>query len=329
MYNSRTLVGAVVGIVLALASTAFAQEKYPARPITMIVPFPPGGVADQTGRPVAAAMEKILKQPVVIANRAGAGGAVGMAAAANARPDGYTILMALSSISIIPEADKLFGRQPAYQMSQLAPVALVTADPTVLVVPADSPWKSVKDFVEDAKKRPGEIAFSSSGLYGTLHMAMEIFAHAAGIKLKHVPFNGGGPALTALLGNHVQALASGPGPVLPQIQAGKLRALASWGDKRLEALPDLPTFKELGYKDVEFYIWSGLFAPAATPAPIMAVLRETMRKVVADPEFKAQMEKLQTPITYLDAPEFQKFWGKDAAMLATAVQRVGRIEEKQ
>jgi tripartite-type tricarboxylate transporter receptor subunit TctC len=322
------LLGAVIGLAALAGATVASAQDYPSRPITMIVPFPPGGVADQSGRPVAAAMEKILKQPVVVQNRAGAGGAVGMAAAANAKPDGYTILMALSSISIIPEADKLFGRPPAYQMKQLAPVALVTADPTVLVVPADSPWKSVKDFVEDAKKRPGEIAFSSSGIYGTLHMAMEIFAASAGIKLKHVPFNGGGPALTALLGGHVQSLASGPGPVIPQIHAGKLRALATWGEKRLDAMPDVPTFQELGYKDVTFYIWSGLYAPAGTPEPVMKVLRDTMRKVVDDPDFKSAMEKLQTPVNYLDAPEFQKFWDKDAAMLAAAVQRVGKIEEK-
>jgi tripartite-type tricarboxylate transporter receptor subunit TctC len=325
-----TLKAFLLGFLIATASltpsSAQAQD-FPSRPITMIVPFPPGGVADQSGRPVAAAMEKILKQPVVVQNRPGAGGAVGMAAAANSKADGYTILMALSSISIIPEADKLFGRPPAYQMKQLAPVALVTADPTVLVVPADSPWKSVKDFVDDAKKRPSEIAFSSSGIYGTLHMAMEIFANAAGIKLKHVPFNGGGPALTALLGNHVQSLASGPGPVIPQIQAGKLRALASWGETRLAALPDVPTFKELGYQDVQFYIWSGVYAPAGTPEPVMKVLRDTMRKVVEDAEFKSAMDKLQTPVTYLDAPEFQKFWDKDAAMLATAVQRVGKIEQ--
>jgi tripartite-type tricarboxylate transporter receptor subunit TctC len=321
------LSGVIAACAMLFASAAAAQD-YPSRAITMIVPFPPGGVADQSGRPVAAAMEKILKQPVVVQNRAGAGGAVGMAAAANAKPDGYTIMMALSSISIIPEADKLFGRPPAYQMKQFAPVALVTADPTVLVVPADSPWKSVADFVADAKKRPGEIGFSSSGVYGTLHMAMEIFANAADIKLKHVPFNGGGPALTALLGGHVQSLASGPGPVIPQIQAGKLRALATWGEKRLDALPDVPTFQELGYKDVVFYIWSGLYAPAGTPEPVMKVLRDTMRKVVDDPDFKSAMEKLQTPVSYLDAPDFQNFWDKDAAMLAAAVQKVGKVEEK-
>ena len=315
--------------LLAAGWPALAQEKYPSHPVTMIVPFPPGGVADQTGRPLAAAMEKVLKQPVIASNRAGAGGAVGMAAAANAKPDGYTVLMALSSISIIPEADKLFDRKPAYQMDQLAPIALISSDPTVLVVPADKPWKTVADFVADAKKRPGEISFSSSGLYGTLHMAMEMFAHAAGIKLRHVPFNGAGPAMTALLGGHVDALASGPGVIIPHVKAGKLRALAGWGASRLPVLPDLPTFKELGYKDVEFYIWAGVFAPAATPAPVQKILRDAVRATVNDPDFKATMEKLQTPVSYLDAPEFKKFWDKDAGMLAAAVKRVGRIEEKK
>lgn len=318
-----------LALVFAVSLPTLAQDKFPSRAVNMIVPFPPGGVADQTGRPVAAGMEKALKQPVIVANKQGAGGAVGMAAVANAKPDGYTILMALSSISIIPEADKLFDRKPAYQMNQLAPIALVTSDPTILVVPADKPWKTVADLVADAKKRPGEISFSSSGLYGTLHMAMEMFAHGAGIKLKHVPFNGAGPAMTALLGGHVDALASGPGVVIPHIKAGKLRALGNWGDKRVASLPDVPTFKELGYKDVEFYIWAGVFAPAGTPESVQKSLREAVKATVNDPDFKATMDKLQTPISYLDAPEFKKFWDKDAAMLAAAVKRVGRIEAKK
>jgi tripartite-type tricarboxylate transporter receptor subunit TctC len=313
----------------ALPLFAQADEAYPSRPITMVVPFPPGGVADLTGRPTAQAMEKALKQPVVVSNKPGAGGATGMASVATAKPDGYTVLMALSSISIIPEADKLFGRQPAYQMSQLAPVALITADPTVLVVRAESPWKSVKEFVEDARKRPGAITFSSSGVYGTLHMAMEMFAHSAGIKLRHVPFTGAGPAITALLGGHVDALASGPSAVIAHIKAGKLRVLGSWGTTRLAALPEVPTFKELGYKDVEFYIWSGVFAPAGTPAPVMKSLREAARQAVQDPDFKKTMEKLETPVQYLDAPEFQKFWDADAKRLAEAVVRVGKVEEKK
>ncbi|MBI3708172.1 MAG: tripartite tricarboxylate transporter substrate binding protein [Proteobacteria bacterium] len=319
----RATLAALALLVVPLAVAA--QDAFPSRPITMVVPFPPGGVADQTARPTAAAMEKYLKQPVVVANRVGAAGAVGMASVANARPDGYTIVMALSSISVIPEADKLFGRTPAYTLDQLSPLALISSDPTILVVPADSPWKTVAQLVADAKQRPGLIAYSSSGVYGTLHMAMEMFAHAAGIKLRHVPFNGAGPAMTAILGGHVQALASGPGVVIPQIQAGKLRPLAGWGAARVAALPDVPTFKELGY-DIEFYIWAGLYAPAKTPDPVMAALRNAVRQVIKDPNFNTAMENLQTPVSYLDAPEFQKFWDKDAKMLAEAIQRIGKVE---
>jgi len=312
-------------LVLALSAAAQAQD-FPTRAINIVAPFPPGGQADLMARPTASAMEKILKSPVVVANKTGAAGAVGMSFVANSKPDGYTLLMALSSISIIPEADKLFDRKPAYTMDQLIPVALVSADPTVFVVRADRPWKSVKEFVEEAKKRPEGLAYSSSGIYGTLHMAMELFVNAAGIKLKHVPYGGAGPALTAILGGHVDALASGPAVVIPHIKSGKLRPLAVWGDKRIAALPDLPTFKELGY-DIEFYIWAGLFAPKGTPEPIMKKLRDTVRAALQDAEFKNAMAKLETPIAYLDAPEFQKFWDKDAKMLADAIKRVGKIEE--
>jgi tripartite-type tricarboxylate transporter receptor subunit TctC len=310
---------------IGLAAESSGQEKYPNRPITIVAPFPPGGVADLTARPVAAALEKVLKSPVVVVNKTGAAGAVGMSYVATSKPDGYTLLMALSSISIIPEADKLFDRKPAYTMDQLIPIALISADPTIFVVNASRPWKNVKEFVDEAKKRPGEISYSSSGVYGTLHMAMEMLSHAAGISLKHVPYAGAGPALTAILGGHVDTLASGPAVVIPHIKAGKLRPLAGWGDKRVAALPDLPTFKELGY-DIEFYIWAGLFAPRGTPAPVMKVVRESVKEAVSTAEFKSAMEKLQTPIAYLDAPEFQKFWDKDAKMLADAIKRVGKIE---
>jgi tripartite-type tricarboxylate transporter receptor subunit TctC len=314
--------------VLFSVIDGLAQEKYPNRPITVVAPFPPGGVADLTARPVAAALEKVLKNPVVVVNKTGAAGAVGMSYVANSKPDGYTLLMALSSISIIPEADKLFDRKPAYTMDQLLPIALISADPTIFVVNASRPWKTVKEFVEDAKKRPGEISYSSSGVYGTLHMAMEMFTHAAGINLKHVPYAGAGPALTALLGGHVDTLASGPAVVIPHIKGGKLRPLAGWGTKRVASLPDVPTFKELGY-DAEFYIWAGLFAPRGTPEPVMKRIRESVRQAVNTAEFKSAMEKLATPIAYLDAPEFQKFWDKDAKMLADAIKRIGRIEVPQ
>ena len=323
-----TRVLAALGVLVLAAAAVAAQEAYPSRPISMVVPFPPGGVADLTARPVAAAMERALKNPVGVVNKTGAAGAVGMQFVATSRPDGYSLLLALSSISIIPEADKLFGRQPAFTVDQFAPIALISADPTILVVRAESPWKTAREFVEDAKKRPGQISFSSSGIYGTLHMAMELLSHSAGIKLRHVPYAGAGPALTAILGGHVDALASGPAVVLPHIKSGKLRALAGWGDKRVAALPEVPTFKELGYPDAEFYIWAGVFAPKGTPEPVLQKLRETLRAAVNDPEFKQAMEKIETPVVFKQGDEFQRFFEADARRLAEGVRKVGRIETK-
>ena len=318
----------IPALLLALAPLAQAQDAWPTKPVTMLVAFPPGGVADIVGRPLAAAMEKTLKQPVVVVNRTGAGGAVGTTAAAKAAPDGYTILMALSSITIFPVSDPMNGRPAPYQLADFAPIALVTADPTVLVVAGDSPYRTIQDFIAAAKAYPNQMNYSSSGVYGTLHVAMEMFANAAGIKLFHVPYQGGGPAVAALLGGQVHALASGPAAAVGQIKGGKMRALAGWGDKRLPMMPELPTFKELGYSDVEFYIWSGVFAPAATPAPVITRLRDVVRAAVADPLFKGAMEKVQTPISYLDAPEFRGFLAKDAARLKVAVEKIGKVADK-
>jgi tripartite-type tricarboxylate transporter receptor subunit TctC len=327
--TAHRLVAIVVALALAWPLAATAQEPYPSRPITVVAPFPPGGVADLTARPVAAAMEKVLKSPVAVVNKTGAAGAVGMQFVATSKPDGYTLLLALSSISIIPEADKIFDRQPAFTVDQFVPIALISADPTILVVRAESPWKTAGEFIDDARKRPGQISYSSSGIYGTLHMAMELLSHAAGIKLRHVPHAGAGPALTAILGGHVDALASGPAVVLPHIKSGKLRALAGWGDKRVAALPEIPTFKELGYSDAEFYIWAGLFAPRGTPEPVLARLREATRAAVAEPEFKSAMDKLQTPIAFKQGQEFQTFFDADARRLAEGVRKVGRVEDKK
>jgi len=311
--------------MLAMAAAAMAQEAYPTKPISLVVPFPPGGVADIVARPTADAMSRYLKQPVVIENKPGAGGGIGMGVVAKAKPDGYTLLLALSSISILPEADKVTGRSPMYQLDQFVPIARLTADPTVLVVRADSPWKTLQDFVADAKKRPGAITYASSGNYGTMHMPMEMFAASAGIKLLHVPYTGGGPAVVALLGGNVDAISSGPSTVIQHVKAGKLRVLASWGDSRLASLPDVPTLSEAGF-DAVFFQWSALFAPAGTPAPVIAKLREAARAVVADPNFTAAMATVETPVQYLDAPELQRFWEADAKKLGEAVRRVGKLE---
>lgn len=318
----KQIVIALVGVFFAVA--AHAQEAFPSRPISMIVPFPPGGVADITGRPTAAALEKILRQPVSITNRPGAGGAVGNAAVANAKPDGYTVLMALSSITVIPEADKLFDRKSAYALDQLAPVALISADPVILVVHPSLPVKTLKEVIALARKQPGELSFSSSGVYGALHMPMEMFTHAAKLKMRHVPTTGGGPAITQLLGGHVTMTAGGPAAISGHVKAGKMRTIVSWGAERHPNYPDVPTFKEQGY-DIVYYIWAGMFVPAATPAPVLKVLRDATRKAVADPDFKNQMAKLNSPVQYLDAPEFAKYVDADAKRLAAVVKIVGKV----
>ncbi len=312
-------------IACAGAFNAVAQTDYPFKPVTMVVPFPPGGVADITARPLAEAMGRFLKQPVVVENKAGAGGGVGMQYVARAKPDGYTVLLALSSISIIPEADKVLGRDPMFALNQLVPIARFTADPTVLAVRADSPWHSAKDMIDAARKAPGAIPYGSSGNYGTMHVPMEMLSGVTGTKMLHVPFTGAGPAVVALLGGQVDVISTGPSSVIGHVKGGKVRVLATWGETRHPAFPDVPTLKELGY-DAQFSQWTGLFVPAGTPDAAVAKLREAAKFAVNDSAFQASLARLETPIQYLDQPQFRTFWDADAHKLADVVKKIGKVE---
>ena len=317
-----------VALVSALiAAPALAQEAYPARPITLIVPFPPGGIADLTARPLAAALERVLRQPVIVNNKAGAAGAVGMQSAAIAKPDGYTLLVALVSISTIPEVDALFARTPAYTRDQFVGIARLNADPPVLVANAERPWKTLKELLDAARAQPGEVTYASSGPYGASHVPMEMLLHAAGVKMRHLVTTGGAPATTAVLGGHAHVWPSPPALALPHIGAGKLRPLASYGATRLASLPDVPTLKELGY-DIEYYLWAALFAPRGLPPAVVTTLRDAVRRAVQDPEFKTAAEKVQTPIAYQDADEFRAFWDADARKLAAIIKQIGKVETK-
>jgi tripartite-type tricarboxylate transporter receptor subunit TctC len=310
------------------APAVFADEPFPNRAITIVNPFPPGGQADLSGRPLAAALEKVLKHPVVITNKPGASGAVGMQSVAVAKPDGYTVSITVPAISMIPEVDKLFGRTPTITREQFTPLARINADPCVIVVNAERPWKSLKDLLDDTRKRPGEITFSSSGIYGASHVPMEMLLHAAGgLKMRHLPTTGGGPATTAVLGGHADLWCSTTGPAAPHVKSGKFRALAVTSAARHPHF-DAPTLKELGY-DVEYYLWIGLFAPKATPAPVVKALREAVRQAVEDPAFKSALEKIQSPLAYQDADEFKAWWDADAARLAEVIKRIGKVEAKQ
>lgn len=319
------LVWALVTVVAVSMPGPAAAQDFPVRPITLIVPFPPGGVADNVARPVAQALGKQLGQSVVIENRQGAGGGIGMAYVAKARADGYTLLLALSSISAIPEADRVLGRAPMFQLDQLVPVARFTADPVVLAVRADAPWKSFAEFVAFARAHPKKLNYGSSGNYGTMHVPMEMLAASAGISMTHVPFAGAAPAVTALLGGTLDAVASGPSTVVQHVKAGKLRVLANWGTERHAALPDVPTLTELGVA-ADYAQWSGLFAPAGTTEPVLAALRKAAREAQDDPAFRQAFVTMQTPLAYLDAPAFRRYWDADARKMAEVVQRIGKVE---
>jgi tripartite-type tricarboxylate transporter receptor subunit TctC len=323
----RPLLSACI-VALALGTAVVADEAFPTRPITIVNPFPPGGQVDLTSRPLAAAMERILKQPVLLVNKSGAAGAVGMQSVAVAKPDGYTVLITVPAISTLPEVDKLFGRTPTFTRDQFVPVARLNADPTILVVNSDLPYKSLQELLDAARRRPNEIVFASSGIYGASHVPTEMLLQAGGsLKMRHLPTPGGGPATTAVLGGHAAFWMSTTAPAAPHVRSGKLRALAVSGAARQPYFPDVPTLRELGY-DVEYYLWCGLFAPKSTPPAALAVLREAVRRAVQDLEFKAAMDKIQVPIAYQDGDEFRAWWDADAARLAEVIKAIGKVEVK-
>lgn len=323
--SRRRLLSLACAAALCAAAGAGLAQPAPTSTVNLVVPLAPGGIADVTARPLAIPLARELGQTVVIENRVGAGGAVGTGYVARQKPDGNTLLMALSSFVIAPEADKVTGRTPAYSLDQFTPIALVSADPTVLVVRSDSPWKTVEELVAAAKAKPGGIAYSSSGIYGTTHVAQEMLFQAAGVRLLHVPYNGGGPSLQAILTGEVQVNAQAPGLVAPHVKAGTLRVLGTWGGERLAALPDVPSFKERGY-DVEFYIWSGLFAPAGLAPAKLEQLRTAARKAIADPGFVKVMAGMNTPIRHMEGAELDRYIQQERVRLGAVVKSMGKLE---
>jgi tripartite-type tricarboxylate transporter receptor subunit TctC len=323
--DRRAFVAGAAAAVGMAARPARGEDPYPAHAITIINPFPPGGATDVVTRPLAAALEPLLRQPVVIETKAGAAGAVGAQFAAAAKPDGYTLLSHITSISGFAEVDRLFGRTPKFTRADFVPIARVVADPCVLIVNDQQPYATLKDFVEAARKQPDQIIFSSSGLYGALHIPMALFMKAADIRLRHLPTNGGGPALTALIGNNAQVLVSSVSACLAQVKAGKARPLACFGGARSKALPEVPTLRELG-QDLEYYLWVGLFAPKSTPATVVTTLREAVAKAARGESFAQALANLGQDLAYLDAPEFAAFWETDAGRIEEAVRQIGRVQ---
>lgn len=317
---------AVLAATLAAPAIARAQPRFPDRPVTIVAPFPPGGQADFAARPIAAALQKIWNQPVVVQNRAGAGGAIGHAFVARSAPDGLTLLMGLPSLVFLPDSERIRGRAPSYEMSEFAPIARVLADPMLLAVPAASPWRSAAEFVADARARPEAISYASSGIYGTLHIATEMFAHAAGARFTHVPYQGAGPALAAVLAGTTDFLAATPGVIKGAVDGGRLRVLAAWGAQRSPAFPDAPTWMEQGLASVEYYNWAGLFAPAATPAPVRAELERAMRLAMDDADTVRAFTTGGAEPAWQDTADFTRFVATDTARLVGVIRTIGRID---
>jgi tripartite-type tricarboxylate transporter receptor subunit TctC len=317
----------VVGTTaLVTVGPVLAQETFPSHAITIINAFPPGGVNDIVTRPFASALEPVVKQPVVVETKAGAGGQVGAQVGASAKADGYTLLSHNNGISGYEEVDKLFGRQPKTTRADFIPLARLVADPVLVVVNSQQPYKTLKDLLDDAKKRPEAIIYSSGGLYGATHLPVALLEKAMGIpKLRHLPTNGGGPAITALLGDNAQMSTQTVSATLQHIKAGKLRALASLGGKRSKALPDVPTLKELGY-DVEYYLWVGIFAPKGTPTNIVTTLNSAIDKAANSDLFKTAITNAGLEPEYLGATGFATFWAEDAKRSDEAVKLIGRVQ---
>jgi tripartite-type tricarboxylate transporter receptor subunit TctC len=322
MDRRRFLIATAAG---ALATApAFAQEAFPSHAITIINAFPPGGANDIVTRPLATAMEPILKQPVVVETKAGAAGQVGAQFVAAAKPDGYTLLSHNTGISGYAEVDKLFGRSPKVTRADFIPLARLVAEPILLLVNDQQPYKTLSEFIAAAKAHPDTLVFSSGGLYGATHLPLAYLEKATGpLRLRHLPTNGGGPAIVAILGNNAQVTTQSVSATLPHIKAGKLRPLAAFSATRSKSLPEVPTLKELGF-DVEYYLWVGIFAPRGTPAEIVTTLRAAIGKAVQADQFKTALANAGQELAYLDGPDFQKFWDIDGKRTDEAVISIGR-----
>jgi tripartite-type tricarboxylate transporter receptor subunit TctC len=326
MDRRQFVVGSAASVAAISAGEAFAQAAFPSRPVTIINAFPPGGANDLITRPMAAALEAVFKQPVLVETKAGAAGAVGAQVAASAKPDGYSLLSHNNGLASYAEVDRLFDRQPKFTSADFIPLARLSADPVLLVVHPSTPFKTLEEFVAAAKKEPEKIVYSSGGLYGASHLPMAMLEKAIGVtKMRHLPTNGGGPAVTAVLGNNAQASTQTVQATLQHIKAGKLRALASFGAQRSKSLPDVPTLKERGI-NIVYYLWVGLFAPKGTPAPVVSALAAAADKAGNSPLFKDAIAKIGLEPGFLGAAEFAQFWASDSKQSNDTVRAIGKVQ---
>jgi len=310
-------------LVFLLAAAGGYAQDYPTRAITITVPNPPGGMNQIHAQPLSAVIEKLTRQPAPVVNRPGGTAAIGTAYVAN-QPDGYNILVTTPNIYLALEKDKLYGIKSPFSLDQIALLALLSADPLIMVVHPSLPVKTAKQLVALARSKPNELVFSASGPSGITHTPQALFMEATKTKMRHLPTTGGGPAITQALGGHAQVTGGGPAAIYTYVKSGKLRPIASWGVKPHPSMPDVPTFKSQGI-DIEAYLWVGLFTSAGVPAAIQAKMRELIGRAAADPGFKQALESVQVVPDYRDAPEFRKFFDEDYQRMAGAIKAIGKL----
>lgn len=305
----------IMVIVLGLHPALVTAADYPSKPVTLINPMAPGGTLDLQARAWAAVAEKVLGQPIVVVNKPGATGMVGGLAGAQAPPDGYTLTVASVNFTNAIEWELANGRKPPFRYDDFVYIGAFTMSPTLVVVPFESPYKTLQDLINDAKAKPGQLVYCSGGLYGMSHLPIEIFAKATGLKFRHVPYTGGGPCLQAVVGKHVDFAFQYPPTSIPLARGNKLRILAVAGAKRLKSIPDVPCFKDLAI-DAEYYGWVGIAAPLKTPMPIVEKLRDAAKKVAQDPSFIDMIEKQGDDIQFLTGIELTKWMEKESKIIA-------------
>lgn len=304
-------------LVVAVAGPALSGA-FPSRPINIVVPYSAGGGTDLQARALASVADQYFGQPVVVSTKPGGGGAVGTAYVAKSRPNGYTLLYAVPAVTVI----KPFMTQTPYKFEDLEPVIRVNDSPRVLVAHKETPWNSLEELIDYAKKHPGEIKYASSGPGTTTHIAIEGFAYAAGIKLTHVPFKGCAKAITGLLGKHVSLFGSIPSESFQYLKTGDMKAIAVFTEERLQEIPDVPTLKEKGI-DFSDSSTRALFIPKDTPADIKNALHDGFKKTLEDKSFRAMFKKLSEPVSYMDGTAFQDILTKQQAFYGEVLEKVG------
>ena len=309
----KTAVFSAALLAVACATGALAQP-FPTKPIRLVVTYPPGGGADLMARLVAPKMSEVLGQPVVVDNKPGAGGQIGAAEVARAAPDGHTIMLDAANHAVNPS---LYPKLPYDAEKAFQPISLLVRFPNVLVVTPAFPAKDVRELIAAAKAKPGTVAFASSGNGSAQHLSAELFRQRAGVEMTHVPYKGGGPALNDVIGGQVPVFFANMASGLPHVKAGKLRALAITGSTRSPALPDTPTMAEAGLAGYEVYEWNAIFAPAGTPAPVVARLAEAIAKAMQAPDVRERVAGLGGEIAALNPADTARFvrdqsdlWGK-------------------